>query len=243
LIGAGLENLVPELLVPKPGTHFSMRVGRQVVSRLNRLRSLGHQLRLQNITEFFNYRRAIWRESGCLICNPLPQIDPEIGGSLAVVNAEDAVSQMMQLEATRYLPDDIMVKVDRASMAVSLDSRAPLLDHRVVELAWRLPLNCKLRNGRGKWILRKVLYRYVPRDLVDRPKTGFGVPINRWLRGPLRGWAEDLLAESRIRHQGLFNSMVTRSLWWQFLEERLDYGYQFWVLLMFQAWLAAHPMP
>jgi asparagine synthase (glutamine-hydrolysing) len=197
---------------------------------------LGKQLRFKEITEFFYYRRAIWRESELLIRNSLPWIGPKIGGTLAAVNAKDAVSQMMQLEETHYLPDDIMMKVDRASMAVSLESRAPLLDHRVVELAWRLPLSYKVRNGRGKWILREVLYRHVPRDLVDRPKAGFGVPINGWLRGPLRGWADELLDESRLNDQGLFNPTIVRILWRHFLEERLHYGYQFWVLLMFQAW-------
>lgn len=235
--GASLQWLLPELTMPRPGSSARSWAGRHLVSRLCRLRNLGHQLRCTDLAEFFDYRRAVWRESACLIDQPVPQLAHGTGGQPISANTKDAVSQMMQLEATRYLPDDIMVKVDRASMAVSLESRAPLLDHRVIELAWRLPLPYKFRDGQGKWVLRQILYRHVPLGLVDRTKTGFGVPINAWLRGPLRGWAEDQLEESRINQQDLFDAGVVRAFWRQFLEGRLDYGYQFWVLLMFQAWM------
>lgn len=153
---------------------------------------------------------------------------------------DEFTDQMMLLDTLTYLPDDILVKVDRASMAVALEVRAPLLDHRVLEFAWRLPLGLKLQGGRGKLVLRTLLSRYVPEELFERPKAGFAVPISRWLRGPLREWAESLLDEQRLKREGHFNPTPIRRVWQSLLTARSDWPYGgdlLWSVLMFQAWL------
>lgn len=146
------------------------------------------------------------------------------------------VEAMMYIDSKRYLPDDILVKVDRAAMAVSLETRVPMLDHRVVEYAWRMPLEYKIRNGQTKWVLQQVLQKYVPRNLFDRPKMGFGVPIDQWLRGPLRSWAKDLLGGSMLAKHGLLNANAVDKKWHEHQSGDRNWQYHLWDILMFQAW-------
>jgi asparagine synthase (glutamine-hydrolysing) len=183
-----------------------------------------------------------WKEPGALLPGarelPTAVTDPARWARVPGV-----AEHMMYLDLVTYLPDDILTKVDRASMAVSLEARVPLLDHRVVELAWRLPLDLKVRNGTTKWLLRQVLHRYVPPHLVERPKMGFGVPIDRWLRGPLRDWAEALLDPRRLRAEGYLDPAPVAARWAEHLSGRRDWQYHLWDVLMFQCWLEETARP
>jgi asparagine synthase (glutamine-hydrolysing) len=206
-----------------------------------RPRMLGHKLhKLAGLLTLPDadavYRRlvAYWDDPAALGVAGAPYgelCDPGLAADLP-----DFTARMQYLDSVTYLPDDILTKVDRASMAVSLEARVPLLDHRVVAHVWNLPLDLKLRAGKAKWLLRQVLYRYVPASLVERPKMGFAVPINSWLRGPLRDWAESLLDEARLRREGIFDAAPIRRKWREHLSGARDWQYDLWIILMFQAW-------
>ena len=164
--------------------------------------------------------------------------DPRLG-----LGNADMAEYMMFLDTITYLPDDILVKLDRASMAASLEARTPLLDHTLLEFAWSLPHHLKIRDKQGKWILRQVLYKYVPKSLLERPKAGFAIPLDAWLRGPLRDWAEALLGESRLRNEGFVDPSPIRKKWNEHLTGRRNWQYPIWDVLMFQTWLEASRRP
>jgi asparagine synthase (glutamine-hydrolysing) len=206
------------------------RVGDKAHKLANRLRTVkgGDDLYRSLVTEWPAHASPVLRASA------LPTV---LDDSMTVAGIAEPEQRMMLLDALSYLPDDILTKVDRAAMGVSLETRAPFLDHRVFEMAWRLPLDMKIRSGQSKWALRQILYKHVPRTLIERPKAGFAIPVGDWLRGPLRAWAEDLLAPTRLEQQGYLDAVVIRRLWAQHLSRQHDWTARLWCILMFQAWL------
>jgi asparagine synthase (glutamine-hydrolysing) len=205
---------------------------------------LAHRLsRASSVDDLYLGLVSAWHDPASVVRSETGAYVEEPPSSLSDFLPADGVDEsallMMYQDSTTYLSDDIMCKVDRASMAVSLETRAPFLDRDVAELVWRLPLRTKIRDGQGKWVLRQVLYKYVPRELIDRPKTGFSIPIGDWLRGPLRAWAEDLLNEQRLEREGYFRPKPIRQRWRLHLSGSQDFTASLWAVLMFQCWLEA----
>lgn len=159
-----------------------------------------------------------------------------LGNTALWPKVDNLIEKLMAIDTLTYLTDDILVKVDRAAMSTSLELRAPFLDHNLVEYAWRLPFKFKYREGQTKWILREVLYKHVPKELIERPKQGFSIPLNDWLRGPLKEWAEELLSTDYLEEQNIFNIQQVRTMWSQHLVGTRQYGARLWSILMFQAW-------
>jgi asparagine synthase (glutamine-hydrolysing) len=201
-----------------------------------KLEKLRDALQATDGMDFYRRLRAAWPNPDALV-RGADDLGSAAGGSSTPSDALSLREQMILADMQNYLPDDILTKVDRASMAVSLEARVPMLDHHLVEFAWRVPDQFKVRDGQGKWLLRQMLYRYVPKELLDRPKAGFAVPVGEWLRGPLRDWAESLLSEDRLRREGFLNPALVRRCWNAHLTGRRHGHAQIWNVLMFQAWL------
>lgn len=221
-----------------PGTHAVARLGDKAHKLAQRLRTV------QSLDGLYRSLVNEWPRGTALVrgAKALPTVLSHAQGANDMASdmargVPEPEHRMMLWDSMTYLPDDILTKVDRAAMSVSLETRVPFLDHRVVELAWRLPLHMKIRGNQGKWALRQVLYKYVPRDLIERPKAGFGIPVGQWLRGPLRDWAEDLLDEKRLVQEGYFEAEPIRQAWQEHLSGSHDRTSRLWTVLMFQAWL------
>ena len=241
-LGAGITQLPVPAWDALGRTVSRALPGTQGVARLgDKAHKLAHRLKTVNSLDDL-YRSLVteWPQGTDLVLGaqrlPTALSDESLANALArgVLEPEH---RMMLWDSVTYLPDDILQKVDRAAMSVSLETRVPFLDHRVVELAWRLPLHMKIRGNEGKWALRQVLYKYVPRELIERPKAGFGIPVGQWLRGPLRDWAEALLDESRLAQEGYLQPAPIRRAWQEHLSGQHDWAARLWAVLMFQAWL------
>ncbi len=201
----------------------------------DKLHKLANILNRRQFNEVYPLLLRYWPEQEQLVNHSSIAVSP-MGWEEGPRALKEPISQMQLMDMLSYLPDDILTKVDRASMDVSLEARVPLLDHRVVEFSWQLSLESKLKNNQGKRILRDVLYRYVPREMIERPKMGFGVPLDSWLRGPLKEWAEELLAPEFLAKDDLFNSAPIRQRWDEHLSGRRNWQYSLWNILMAQSW-------
>lgn len=236
LLGAGVKTISPQAI--------DRLYGRMEphIPQSFRVRLLGDKLHKLALAGGADSCDLLYRSVASAYNAPEELVVDQAGGSdhllgtLAGMVPTDSVDRMMLGDLVTYLPDDILTKVDRCSMSVSLESRVPLLDHRVVEFGWRLPRAFKIRNGQGKWLLRQVLYQYVPRELVDRPKSGFDLPIDAWLRGPLKDWAMDLLDETRLRRAGLLNATAMRKIFDEHLSGKRNWRDILWATLMFEVW-------
>jgi len=238
---AGLRSATGQLLraVPQPLWNRLMPNGGSMPPGA-RLHRLANTFAAQTQETVYMSLMSFWEDPGALVKRAAEPPTPFTRAGSSEI--PEFFEKMMLIDSLVYLPDDILVKVDRASMAVSLEARGPLLDYRVLEFAWRVPREFKVRNGKGKWILRDLLSRYVPVEMIDRPKSGFAVPIHQWLRGPLRDWAEDLLDAGRIRREGILNPAPIRQTWSEHLSG-CNWSHRLWAVLMFESWLEGTKTP
>ncbi|MDB4085784.1 asparagine synthase (glutamine-hydrolyzing) [Amylibacter sp.] len=210
------------------------------ISRLgDKAHRLGHRLRNVKTTDDL-YRSLVseWTLEAGIMPGIYKDPNSQLDDPLSENCVDDPAMLMMVQDMRSYLPDDILCKVDRAAMGVGLETRTPFLDYDVIALSTRLPMAMKIRDGQGKWALRQVLYKHVPREIIERPKAGFAIPIGIWLRGPLRDWAEELLSHKQLKKDGFFDPDVVRQTWAEHLSERRDWTTRLWAILMFQAWHA-----
>ena len=191
---------------------------------------------INNLEDLHRNMSSAWIEPEKIINDTGTETTSIIDNEVLIHALNDPVTSMIIRDMQSYLPDDILCKVDRAAMGISLETRCPFLDKEVIDLATRLPTKMKIRDNRGKWVLRQVLYKYVPSEIIDRPKKGFTPPIGKWLRGPLRDWAEDLLSIKRLEDDGLFKSKIIREKWTEHLSGRRDWSLPLWTILIFQDW-------
>jgi asparagine synthase (glutamine-hydrolysing) len=199
-----------------------------------RLKSNFYKKSAPSLQEFYRRSIAFWQDN----THPLKRHQQhDYSLTQASPSQLDSLTQLQYLDTQLYLPDDILTKVDRAGMAASLETRIPLLNHKVVELAARIPSDIRTHEGVAKWPLQEILSRHVPRELFDRPKQGFAIPIGEWLRGPLKAWMTDLLSPSRLREQGLFDYKTIYPFIKMHLDGNSDYSLQLWSILMFQSWV------
>lgn len=236
VLGAALTALRSEAMNGLAGP-LAQRAG--IAQPGDKAHKLGHRLReMRSMDDLYVSLVSEWPNAGDMVVGG--RMPPNLLDERSRwPRLADPVARMMALDGLTYLPNDILVKVDRAAMAVSLETREPFLDRDLVALAWSLPMHLKIRNGQGKWLLRRLLDRYVPRALVERPKMGFGIPLDAWLRGPLQDWAEVLLAEDRLQREGYLDPRPIRAAWRAHLKGQASYGQRLWSVLMFQSWLEA----
>tara|TARA_Y100000389_G_scaffold205060_1_gene262580 strand:- start:4186 stop:6141 length:1956 start_codon:yes stop_codon:yes gene_type:complete len=233
IISCGIKAISPQnwnkLIKFSPGLNNHFKFG-------DKIHKVANIMNANTLSDIYYTLCSHWQNPTEIVTNSkepetfLTEFQPD----LKTLNVQQ---QMMALDYLTYLPDDILVKVDRAAMASSLETRVPFLDHKLIEYVWKIPHSLKFRNGNGKWILKKILNQYVPKNLTERPKRGFEIPIGSWLCGPLRDWAENLLNEKRLQQEGYFNPKLIRDKWTEHLDGKKNWQYDLWDVLMFQAWI------
>ncbi|WP_440677281.1 asparagine synthase (glutamine-hydrolyzing) [Candidatus Pelagibacter sp. HIMB1587] len=215
-----------------PGVNKNTNFRRKILKSANALEA-------NNISELYYLLFSQWQNLNEVLIN---NDEPEnfFSKSKIELSKLNDFEKMMLIDQTTYLPNNILVKIDRASMSSSLETRVPFLDHELIEYVWKIPQELKFKNSEGKWILKQILNKYVPKNLTNRPKKGFGIPLDTWLRGPLKDWAENLLDEKRLLQEGYFNPKLIRNKWREHLTNKNNWEYDLWNILMFQAWLDAN---